>query len=513
MSASATAVRASRRTGGLRSAYAAEQRKLLAQTSTRVLALVCLLVPFAFALVISRQSGVPGDSLLGVWVHESGYGVGFVVLDFAGYLGLPVLAAVVAGDLFAAEDRYGTWKTVLTRSRSRRDLFAAKALVAGVLAVGLALIAAASSIAGALVFVGPHSLVGLSGNELSSGHALVLLLCGWLLNLPPLLGFVGLAILLSVASRSGIAGVFGTALLGMLMQLLGFLGNGSWTHSLLLVSAFDDWHGLLADPSFFGPLASGLAVSFIWGGLALWAGWALLRRREFAGPSAGARGWLPTARLVGAAVVGLIVLGALSSAGATSITAGRLQLALGESFERLTLLQQRELGRKVPAGSHLELAMRCARHGTSHDGPGDDWTCTVTLASAASTGYDPLKLTSATYDVSVKSNGCYRADAPPAFIGSQTMRDAHGRSVVNPLYTIYGCFDTTASEGRTPPSSGPRVTAPVRPAPAKPSKAERDLQQRQLREAEREAGPKVIREQEEEVKRLEREEREQSPPG
>ncbi len=513
MSATTSAARASRPAGGLRDAYGAERRKLLAQTSTRVLALVCLFVPFAFALVISRQSGIPGDSLLGVWVHESGYGVGFVVLDFAGYLGLPLLAAVVAGDLFAAEDRYGTWKTLLTRSRSRRELFVAKVLVASVLAVVLTLIAAVSSIAGALVFVGPHSLVGLSGNELSSGHALVLLLCGWLLNVPPLLGFVALAILLSVASRSGIVGVFGTALLGMTLQLLGFLGNGSWTHSLLLVSAFDDWHGLLADPSFFGPMASGLVVSLIWAGLALSGAWALLRRREFAGPAAGARGWLPTARLVGAAVAALVVLGVLSSAGSTSITPARIESAMGQSFERLTLLQQRELGRNVPAGARLELAMRCARHGASRDGPGDDWTCTVTLASAATTGYDPLKLTSVTYDLSVKANGCYRADAPPSFVGSQTMRAANGRSVVNPLFTIYGCFDTTAREGGEPLSGRPRASPPVRTSPHKPSKAERELQQRQLREAEREAGPKVIREQEEEVKRLEREEREQSPGG
>ena len=27
----------------------------------------------------------------------------------------------------------------------------------------------------------------------------------------------------------------------------------------------------------------------------------------------------------------------------------------------------------------------------------------------------------------------------PAFIGQQTMRNKQGKSVVNPLYTIYGC--------------------------------------------------------------------------
>jgi hypothetical protein len=47
-----------------------------------------------------------------------------------------------------------------------------------------------------------------------------------------------------------------------------------------------------------------------------------------------------------------------------------------------------------------------------------------------------------TYDVSVQSNGCYKADAPPAFVGQQLMRAPGGGNVVNPLFTIYGCFDT-----------------------------------------------------------------------
>lgn len=43
--------------------------------------------------------------------------------------------------------------------------------------------------------------------------------------------------------------------------------------------------------------------------------------------------------------------------------------------------------------------------------------------------------------VNVRADGCYKAQSPPAFIGQQLMRDAHGRGVVNSLYTIYGCFN------------------------------------------------------------------------
>ena len=39
-------------------------------------------------------------------------------------------------------------------------------------------------------------------------------------------------------------------------------------------------------------------------------------------------------------------------------------------------------------------------------------------------GANPFNPTIVTYDMSVKSNGCYKADAPPSFIGQQMMRDA-----------------------------------------------------------------------------------------
>ena len=52
----------------------------------------------------------------------------------------------------------------------------------------------------------------------------------------------------------------------------------------------------------------------------------------------------------------------------------------------------------------------------------------------------PFRQTPVSYDVSVQSNGCYKAQSPPAFVGQQTMSDADGNSVVNPLYVIYGCF-------------------------------------------------------------------------
>jgi hypothetical protein len=54
----------------------------------------------------------------------------------------------------------------------------------------------------------------------------------------------------------------------------------------------------------------------------------------------------------------------------------------------------------------------------------------------------PPEPTTVSYDVSVQADGCYKAQSPPVFIGQQLMKDASGNQVINPLYTIYGCFNT-----------------------------------------------------------------------
>jgi len=63
-------------------------------------------------------------------VHSSGFAVSLVVMGFAGQWGFPLIAGLVAGDQFASEDRHNTWKTILTRSRTRGELFAGKFLAA-----------------------------------------------------------------------------------------------------------------------------------------------------------------------------------------------------------------------------------------------------------------------------------------------------------------------------------------------------------------------------------------------
>ena len=123
-------------------------------------------------------------------------------------------------------------------------------------------------------------------------------------------------------------------------------------------------------------------------------------------------------------------------------------------------------------------------------------------------GYSPLEVKPVAYEVGVKPNGCYKAQAPPSFVGQQMMSDAHGHSVVNPLVTIYGCFDVTGAASRCPEYAqcprGSKVAPRGLHAPGPPA-VNRATRRALLQEAEHKAGPRVMREIEEAEKAAKRE--------
>ena len=421
--------------------YRAEVRKLSSQILVRVIALLCLVVPFIFAALLKVQSGSPTDTLYGVWVHSSGFAVSLVVLASAGSWGCPLIAGAVAGDLFSSEDRYGTWKLVLTRSCTRGDLFVGKLLAAATFSVALVLLTALSSIAAGLILVGAQPLVNLNGTLFSPSHSLALVFVSWLVCIPPTLALTSIAVLLSIATRNGIVGVIGPFVAALAMQLLLLVGTGIWAHLLLVGSAFSSWHGLFAAHPYYGPLLIGIAVSVVWAVVCIDVSWTLLRRRDFAGtPVSRRQGWGRPVGVVAALAAAIALIAVAGNWGPAGVTAKRLRSTLSPAFNHLTVLQQRELGRHVPANAKLTLVLpTCNRRGSTQRGPGD-WVCTIYVVTP-STGALPSQPTPVAYDVSVQWDGCYKAQSPPAFIGQQLMRNPHGHNVVNPLYTIYGCFN------------------------------------------------------------------------
>jgi ABC-2 type transport system permease protein len=417
----------------------AEFIKLSGQLQFRVLTGLCLVAPLLFVAILKIQSTVPGDTIFGRWVHTSGFAVPLVVLSFASAWGVPLIVGVVAGDSFASEDRLDTWKTILTRSATRGQVFVGKALSACVASVALVSLIAVSSVGGGALIVGSQPLVSLSGTRLDAGHAFGLVAASWGFVLVPTLGFAALALLVSVATRSSVIGVLAPLVIALVMQVLSLVGKGEVVRTLLLASAFDGWHGMFTMKPYFGPLEQAIGVSVAYFIIGVGLAWAMFRRRDFAGANA------PLYRKRGAVrwyVVAAAVLAFLAFAGSwgpTGVTATRLENAIALNFQNLVVLQQTLLGRHVPAGARLKVIPICARKGsaTPSRGPGTDWHCTLSVVGPG------LRQTPVGYDVTVRPDGCYTADGPPSFIGPPSFQARGGGSRVNPLFQFDGCFDTT----------------------------------------------------------------------
>lgn len=268
---------------GVGAALGFELRKLLAQWRIRAVLTGAVLAPIPVALAIHAQGNPPKDTLFGRYAPTNGYALALLVLGYAGQWVLPLLTAIVAGDIFASEDHHGTWKTILTRSVSRSSFFAAKTIAAVGFAVLVLLLLSASTIVFSVLIGGHGGLTGLTGQLIPSHQALRLVVESWLSTIPPTIAFTGLAVLLSVWSRNAAVGIAAPVVIGFVLQLVGAMGGAEALRPFLPTTAYEAWHGFLTVPVFTGPFVTGLITSAVWTGVTLAISWTLLRRRDITG--------------------------------------------------------------------------------------------------------------------------------------------------------------------------------------------------------------------------------------
>ena len=280
---SAAATAGTSRRPGLFAPLRWEVRKLRAQYRAKAVLIGAAVLPIIVVVVIHGQSRPPKDTLFGRFATLNGFALALLVLGFAAQWVIPLLTAIVAGDIFASEDQHGTWKTVLTRSTSRATLFWAKTVVAVVFALVALVLLAASTIAASRLLVGHQPLTGLSGQTIQARTALELVSASWAVMALPLVGFTCLALLFSVWSRNAAVGIAVPVVLGLVMQLVGALGGIETLRPYLLTTPFEAWHGLLAEPRFTGPLLDGVVTSAGWSVVCLTAAFLIMRRRDITG--------------------------------------------------------------------------------------------------------------------------------------------------------------------------------------------------------------------------------------
>ncbi len=263
--------------------YKWELLKLLSQKRTYLGLGASVLVPIVFVVVLTIQTGGPNDIPLGRYIRQTGLATPFVVLFFMSIWAFPLITALVAGDIVAAESHNGTLKTILTRSRNRGEIYAGKVAAAltytvvVVFAMGLVALVAAS------IAWGFHPLTSLSGTTVSALHGVGLLAASLAIYAWPMAGIAAFGLLLSTVTRNSAASVVGTLMWALLMQLLGVLPGTEAIRPYLLGQQFEAWHGFLRTPADFDPVVRALWVCAIYVVVPLFAGYLVFLRRDVAG--------------------------------------------------------------------------------------------------------------------------------------------------------------------------------------------------------------------------------------
>jgi ABC-2 type transport system permease protein len=263
--------------------YRWEIAKLLAQKRTFLGLGAAAAVPVIFVVVLVLKSGGPNDVPLGRYIRDTGLAVPFVVLFFMSIWGLPLITALVAGDIVACESHNGTLKTILTRSRDRGEIFTGKVLATATYTLALVFLMGFIGLLAGSIAWGFHPLTSLSGTQVTPGHGLALLIASLALYSLPLAGIASFGILLSTVTRNSAAAVVGALMWALFMQLLGVLPGTESIRPYLLGTQFDAWHGFLRIPADWAPVVRALWVCALYIGIPLFAAYLVFLRRDVAG--------------------------------------------------------------------------------------------------------------------------------------------------------------------------------------------------------------------------------------
>ena len=444
----AAPARAGRRIPVLRG-YRFELVKLLSQWRLRLLILAAWVVPAVLVSELSRQSSLPADTVFGRWMHATGWAGSLLVLGFVGTYALPLLTSVVAGDVFAAEDRLGTWRHLLVAFRSPRRIFAAKALASLTVIVLMVAGLTCSSMAAVLV-VGNRPLIGLDGHTLAPADAAGKVLLAWLCALAPTMALAAIGLLGSVTLGRSPMGLLLPALAGLAMAGAQILPLPVAVRAALPSYGFIAWRGLFTSPMQLSPLLVAVAVSLVWAFAATALAYWLFLRRDFTNVSDDGLvrrtltvGVLPLA-VVYALTIGVLALSVPATTG-SSIEQGKLQRSVSTVFAHLYRLQAQELHRPSVTEAQLRTSTFCDNGGglVAPSGAGNGWRCTVTwhIPGVDATGQ-------AIYQLAVTPDGRYIADGDgPVQVNGYFLVRTPAGDAANPLWQFDGTVDLLATKG------------------------------------------------------------------
>ena len=169
-------------------------------------------VPLIFVTAVALRAAAPTTWPSAATSTTPASAIPLVLLLFGSVWMFPLITALVAGDIVAAEDHNGTLKTILTRSLERGQIFAGKALADGDLRGRRDLPdGRRGRRRRAASCPGFNPLVSLSGKTSRRSSALGLVGASLLVYLMPIFAMACIGLLLSTITRNSAAAVVGNA--------------------------------------------------------------------------------------------------------------------------------------------------------------------------------------------------------------------------------------------------------------------------------------------------------------
>ncbi len=269
--------------GAVATVYRWELRKLRSQKRTYLGLGAAVVVPVLFVAAVASRPGGPQDVAFGKYIHQTGLAIPLVLLLFGSVWMYPLITALVAGDIVAAEDNNGTLKTILTRSVDRGQIFTGKALATATYAITAIVLTCTVAIVAGSIVSGFNPLTTLSGTRISAMKGLGLVVASMGVYLIPIMAVASIGLLLSTVTRNSAAAVVGTLMFSLLLQLVGILPGLGSLHPYLLSTQFNSWQGLLREPIDWAPIVRAVWVSLLYAVPALGVAALVFLRRDVDG--------------------------------------------------------------------------------------------------------------------------------------------------------------------------------------------------------------------------------------
>ncbi len=261
-----------------------ELRKLISQKRTYLGLALGAIPPLIFVVFWNFHEGPDRHGgIFATEITQSGLATPVLMLLFESAFLLPLIAALVSGDIVATEDSNGTLKTILTRSVDRGQVFAAKTFAAMVYAATAVFGAAAIATIAGVASWGFHHVVTLSDTVVSAPEGLLLIVAANVFVLIPLLTVASIGVLLSTVTRNSAAAVVGAIGVVIVLYIVTAIPGLESIHPYLLTEQLQAWQGLMRTPTDWAPITHSAWVCALYALPSLFAAYLVFVRRDVAG--------------------------------------------------------------------------------------------------------------------------------------------------------------------------------------------------------------------------------------